>query len=321
MAGKEEYIPNLNIGRDLKKDEKVQLNIGSFNIACADRDDAMNPLVGRVDAIIDQINAVDPPLDCVVLLEAGRTSKGVEFTEIACQIQKGTGLTYMGIDYVNGTVSPFGKAVFIRRSTCMLIRREHHWLHPKGVIVDGSHFGTDHVTLHLAPVVEEEVECVVNDKIVVKNLRRVIRNAVKRITFVLFPMDLKGRMEAIQVTKALDSDLLMGDWNTFPDEGGPEMIAGMESAGWNSILPVDVMTFKAWDHDINVRPSSFREKLNPESKILSENEDGSLNILFSSVLDHVFVKQDANFRVYVDVYGTGLASDHMLIAACLSYPI
>lgn len=301
--------PNPNIGRNGAKGDHVYLRIGCWNIACAKRDEEFNPLAGRLTDILVQIQQQYPPLDVLVLLEAGRASKGVTWVAMAALIEQATGLTYMGIVYTNATENPFGKAYFVRRATCMLVKVDQNWLDMNGAIVAGPENGYDFLTLHILPVVYDDVEGVVK--------RRVLRDRLVRASFVHLPMNVDHRLGAVEILKEHDTDVIMGDWNTFPDDGGPEMIEMMKKIGWKPLLPPGVMTFKAFPHDLCKKPASYREKINPESEVVSENPDGTINVRFSSPLDHVFL--DYNLYDDYDSHGSAefcpitSASDHALV--------
>jgi len=119
-------------------------------------------------------------------------------------------------------------------------------------------------------------------------------------------------------------DLLVGDFNTFPEDGGPEMIEALtgtfddqhDSMSLVSCLPADTKwTFKAFEHDICKEDISKLEVIrsNPYNEIIEVTED-KVHVRFSSWLDHVFVSKYMMQRgVVVDcqVGPYTAASDHM----------
>lgn len=313
--------PNPNIGRRIIPGECIKLRVACWNIANARRDEEHKPLRDRLDDITHHLQYQGPPLDVLVLLEAGRPSKGMSWTDMAALIEKATGLTYMGIHYTNGTEAPFGKAFFIRRSTCILVEAKQTWLDEEGAIVAGPEYGYDVTRLTIHHVAHDIVDVVDWSNQVIK--RRVVRDTPFKFAFVHLPMKAEYRFDAIEIIKRFGDDIIMGDWNTFPDDGGPEMIKRMEDGGWKALLSPNVMTFEAFPHDLCKKPASYREQVNPESEIVSENPDGTINVRFSSPLDQVFVNEawDDNPKCVAKLQAHPVTdgSDHALMVATLDY--
>lgn len=148
----------------------------------------------------------------------------------------------------------------------------------------------------------------------------VIRDKEIEVGFVHMPMSLKDRMDAIRQIADMRQkpDLFMGDWNTFPDIGGPKMISTMVDGGWIRQLPEDTITFKAFPHDLIAKPASFAQEINPESKIVETKEDGTLMVQFASLLDHVFTSHDS-FQISTGIEMDEETSDHALVYAIVDF--
>lgn len=255
----------------------------------------------RIHEMASGINAADPPIDVLVLLEANRPSKGISFTRLAAAIEDETGLLYLGCKTMNATANCFDKAFFVRPSRAFVAAATQRWTDPSNHIVAGPHFGCDVLFLTIHPVDSET--------------KQVVRNRWFEAGFVYFPM---GREDRLTTARWVAShgypfvDGWMGDWNTFPDDGGPEMIEIISEA-YKPVSDPAQITFQAFPHDLITKPASIRETLNPESTIVSENADGTVNVRFASLLDHVFVRPDAAFEESVKVYPLFEASDHALV--------
>lgn len=305
--------PNPLIGRNALQDETFGITVGHWNIANAVRDEANNPLKPRIPRIIETINKANPPLDVLVLLEAGRASQGSAWTQMAFEIEKGIGMHYMGIDYPNGTANPFGKAIFIRRSTCAISGSRQTWLDKQGHKFAGPQFGCDVTTFRVSPVVDEYL--LVDGR--PKPVSPVIRDIGFTLSFVHLPMDQKARLDCAEILSGYhDSCLIMGDWNTFYKKGDTEMYSEMSQRCW-SHLTKDVFTFQAFSHDTTHVPAEEKETINAESKIVSANDDGSFEVLFTSSLDHVFVHPEYMHSVVQVSPPDHSASDHSLVAVHL----
>ena len=305
--------PNPEIGRNNTEALYLHLRVGCWNIANAGRDEENNPLSERLGAILAHIGKQED-LDVLVFLEAGRKSRDIPWVAMASLIEQATGMEYGGLQRDNGTENPFAKAYFFRRRTCALVETKQTWLDKDGALVAGPGFGNSVTTLTVLPVVHDEVDG--------KIKRRVLRDTPLKVSFVHLPMRADHRMQCIELLKDYDSHIIMGDCNTFPDDGGPEMIDVMVQAGWKSMLPEGAITFTAFPHDLCKKAASYREQVNPESEIVSENPDGTINVRFSSPLDQVFLRaswDDPEYNVFngveVGVHPNLFASDHALIIA------
>lgn len=283
--------PNPRIGRDAHPSESFRRYVMCLNIANAKRDDEHNPLCDRIADICGHINRAPTPIDALILLEAGRPSRGISWTSMAASIENFTGLHYVGVRMLNATENPFGKALFIRRSTLALSgmaqrwisQQEHHW--------DGPHFGLDYLEMIFHPVVQEHAVIVSGRD--PELLTRVIRDRSVSFAAFHFPMDRASRMKAADyINQDQCSDVLVGDFNTFPDDGGPEMIKVITSSCYRRKKMPAPYTFKAFEHDLVRKPADFRSQVNEHSEIVQENDDGTLSIRFASTLDHIFYYDD-----------------------------
>lgn len=306
-----EYNPNIASTIASVRDEKGcfdgNIKIYTRNIGNAARDEAHTPLADRVLGIIDDILEERP--DVVILLEAGRPSGSMSWTEIAAWIEKETGLFYGGIKRINATLWSFGKAFFYNPNTVAVGKFWQHWT--GGCDWSGDGFGNDIVTLDVYPVVD----------------KKVLIDGMFTVAAVHFPMKLDARLKTAQWLVANSNlfTVVMGDFNTFEDDGGPEMIK-IITAEMNlvSLLPPDVITFKAFPHDLVEVPNEKLESLNSDFVVVGECGPDKSLVLFSSHLDHCFWNVQnglpKNLGAYVAHVGKiTAASDHAPIILKVTY--
>lgn len=350
MAALDATFPNPNprIGRDAKIDETFTRRVLCWNVANAARDDVHNPLATRIPLIIEAVNAVQPPVDVFIVLEANRPSQGKSWTAMAAEIEEGTGLSYIGVKSINATAMSFGKALFIRRNTVAVNAFEQRWPPFVGNLWSGDYFGNDVITFGLHPVVVElvdPVELYGADKVGAKKepemCTRVIRHSGITVGAVHFPMDFNARMDMSTLLHRIGdaADLIMGDFNTFPDWGGPAMLRKMTKRDALTRVPIlasDPLgpmhtgvqtevpyTFRAFPHDVIKKPAEFASQLNMDSEIVSINEDGSINVRFASTLDHVFTSSLETTMLRIKCVASAMpfsdASDHVGVIADITF--
>ena len=309
----DESMNNDWIGRSAKPTERFHRNIMSLNIANAQRDDEKVPLFERIQGIALAIADCPEPIDALFLLEAGRASRGrswLEMTQVLCET---TGLEYVGVFRANGTSNPFGKAVFIRRGriACEILGQQ--WLAGKidpatdslrfpkdqhNKVWNGDYSGVDCINVRLYPVVEKDsyVEASTGKDSVSS---RVIRDRSLNVSIFHFPMALEARLFCARwIHERSSGQLLMGDFNTFEDNGGPEMIDKITRGRYRRYkFPGDPHTFHAFPHDICTRPADWESRLNAESEIVERRPDGTIGVLFQSTLDHAFCTPEVEKRI------------------------
>jgi hypothetical protein len=293
---------NSNIART--SDEMHQRRVACYNIANAVRDEKEMPLAPRIPLIIDVINHAN--LDAIILLEAGRSSGGKTWSRMAAEIEEGTGLEYMGIYLVNATQAPFGKALFIRRATMAVKTYNRAWI-GKTLISSwgGDGYGSDVVMADLYPVIDGKV--VVNQHI--------------NLWAAHFPMRRDARLDASRALRdALTADtIVMGDFNVFENDGGPEMIDIITSRHgsaehWKEVPIKELYTFDAFVHDVNEIPASNRHSLPVGSTIVFENpEKGTIGVRFVGKLDRVFAHSNVMVFGTETYFSDPKASDHALV--------
>lgn len=291
----------------MSSEKKECFNIVSWNIACSKYDEIHVPLFDRKHIIIETLRNVISDIDVLVLLEAGRKSKGMSFTVFAAEIEEMVGLTYMGICFPESDPNPLGKAYFINRKTVTLGSISSYSIYQgerNGNIIDYNA-----LSLEIIPVNEKSNPIL---------LRR------RFIDFVHLPVDLKGRKMATKLLAKNShyTSCYMGDWNTFPDWGGPEMLSEMKKHHWIALTPQDEKTFQCFDHDIVEIPIENIPLLHPDSKIVDNKPtpDGKLRVKCCGCLDQVFVP---NLSPYlhdnVSVFPINPGSDHAPILARLYF--
>lgn len=297
------------IARNALKGETFTLTVGCWNIANARRDEEYTPLSTRIRKIADHL-LKHPEIDVMVLLEANRPSGGRSFTSFAAEIEDVTGLRYIGVKYLNATENSFGKAVFVRPNKIFVSafdqiptgESEVHPLRESTVrdytVATGNYFGNDIVIVKAHPVADDN---------------RIIRDKSVSVGIVHFPM---GREDRLQVSRWISDvhnnhvDVWMGDWNTFPDDGGDEMI-GIITEKYPMVPKTKDFTFRAFPHDLIRKPIDF--VIPDGSEVVREDEESKM-VRFRSCLDHVFVNPTFNDSVGEAVVSDLVdASDHALI--------
>jgi len=281
---------------------KYPLKIVCWNIANAKRDNDYYPLGDRIPGVIAALRDMSP--DVLVWLEAGRDNMHngsvVTFTEIAARIQKETGLVYAGIDMLNASASPFGKAVFYNNKTAFVNKLAQRWT--TDPFPSGAHYGNAMTTVEVFPVSDS----------------RVVFDAMIRVGAVHLPMNLEARLQVCAFIKNCgDVDIVMGDFNTFPDNGASEML-NVLSEQFTEALPADTeVTFHAYEHDtITIRNDLLG--VMPLARVISSDVDNSV-IVPVSWLDHCMVNREYRGDVTASVYAgiIGNTSDHLPIIACV----
>ena len=294
--------------KPFSEDKPIYRNICVWNIANAQRDETFCPLKSRLQGIIDYIKGLTEMPDILVLLEANRPSQGVPWTMMAADIEAQTGLRYHSCHTVNATPNSFGKAVFFNVNTVALKNVHHFWIteEEKSERWSGPYFGNDVIILEIFPVENQKV---IIDKIL-------------KLGVVHFPMGKEDRLMASKWLRFFSgfANIWMGDYNTFPDDGGQEMIDIITEFELIHQNPKDTneMTFQAYEHDCIEKDISFIPQLNSASTFKPKEDDPSkILVRFSSVLDHVFTDPNIDCKVIINPLCP--FSDHALISAKTSF--
>ena len=258
------------------------LKIMIWNIANTHRDNKISPLCDRLDSIIKVVLTINP--DILVLLEAGRASKslltgdGYSWTQMAGKIEMLTGLIYEGVWRSTPELTASGKAVFIRyKKPIISVKIEQLSVGSHSDRVCGSVLK---LRLHPIGTTVDESHCC-------------------RVGVVHFPMALEKRMDHAKwlVDHEDQFDLLVGDMNTFPENGGPELLAIMAAAGFVEQLPLDTyFTFKGFNHDVITIPNEDL-KYHQHSQIIS-TDGTNTSLIPASWLDHVLSKRPVTASTY-----------------------
>lgn len=274
-----------------KTEERRELKIVCWNIANANRDEQCNPLGERFDRIIQQMKDMEPDLVC--LLEAGRPSMGKSWTFYASLLEEATGLVYAGIKYAaphNHLVNrPFslGKAFFYNPKTTSLASIDQHYIPPPPTMITEASRRTPWVD----PRHNGNDACIVSAWISKNSDGFKLDEAVRvQACFVHLPMDLHSRLESTDwLTSSKISgqvDVIMGDFNTFPDEGGPEMMERL-TRHYRETLPANTkLTFSAFENDVCKKPKDTI--LDEACKVVAVDEE-FIYVRFASWLDHALV--------------------------------
>ena len=300
---------NDRIAKKSDSSELYRLHVVFRNIANAQRDEAgaalpwtdgkeilSSPLAKRLDVLIKDIKELDPPADALFLLEAARPSQSMSWTEMAARIERETGLTYVGVTHINATAMSFGKALFVNRKTTAVRKFHQLWVSDTPEIPSGDYFGTDALEVHLSPVVHD----------------RIVVDRVMRCMALHAPMALSSRLAfASWVRKhAEDADIFFGDTNTFPDDGGPEMLRRItEDGALVDVTPKVDRTFFAFPQDVMAYPASTQF---PPDTCIAHATDDTVWVRHASVLDRCFAR--SRLPVHVEVHPITPASDHAAVS-------
>lgn len=272
------------------------------NIACSVRDEQPQGLSlwDRLEPLMENIRQVNP--DVAILLEAGRSSQGHSWLEMACLLEKGTGLTLVGLLHANGSVNPFAHAIFVNRKTARLASCVNI---PVPVPPEGPGFDCSLGLSTFNPVVEGKV----------------CYHFQVKVCSVHMPMGARDRMRITQwlADNYAQADMLLGDFNTFPDDMGPEMLAILKQAGLRH-LPCNLdYTFQAFPNDQLQVPVEKRQSLHPLAEIVAETE-AHLTVRMVSILDHIFLNPgEGRHRMEGHFCPLTEASDHCAMTVRVSF--
>ena len=308
---------DLQVEKVLDENEE-EIRIGEFNAGAANRDNLKgNPLEKRLPEVAKSVNEANLHFLCI--LEAGRQSMhykpspedpsklvevpGMTWTAMAAYIEHETDLTYLGLYRPNPSANPLCFALFANTSRVTLISASLKPMNLPNTLWKNAGRSMLNVTILVSngnPQSDEFKEM--------------------NLTFFHFPMGLEDRLAASRAigdeATNTRTNLLMGDANTFPDDGGPEMLKLMRV---EDRIPKDCLrTFSAFPYDILTRPKEIYEEFfrSVPSKIIKvDDEAGTVTFIPDAVLDRVLCKHD----IKVDVHLNPLASDHALIVA--HYPL
>lgn len=187
--------------------------------------------------------------------------------------------------------------MFINPSSVALSKRKQKWISSddKTHLWCGANWGSAVSLFRFHPAVTELVD--MGDGKPSPLITRVIRDSCFNLGVVHFPMEKSERLNASTwVDKHSNmAEIWMGDFNTFPDDGGYDMI---ELIAKNNLVHHELhtpFTFKAFPHDLISKPHSFRDQLNEfstvegiDDKVVDSNGNPNILVRFASVLDHIF---------------------------------
>lgn len=304
---------NPNIATEAPETDKFRRDIVFFNIANSENDSKFNPLGSRIRFIIDEINKLSPSL--LFLLEGGRPSEGLSWTEIAAMIEKATGLIYWGIDMLNASEKSFGKAIFYNPSLISIGKIARYWPEHDS---RGNHFGSSVTILTCCPVTTFTRHTIRDGITTSQAFRQVVVNRQFRVAAAHFPVNQFGQTDAaIWINRNYEKfDVIGGDFNTFSGGSGAKNLAIiLKNFHLQECLPEDTaFTFSAFPHDVVSVPNAQLDTIGPHSKIVETDETHS-KVLFSSWLDHVF--SHPSFYCIARVAPLTPASDHAPIVASI----
>jgi hypothetical protein len=279
-----------------------KLTIRVQNIANAQRDEigvpcpitgdiVASPLCTRLTKLCKEINKSQP--DVSICIEGGRGSKGQTWSSIAAEIADKTGMEHTATMLSNGTMNPFGKAVFVRkgRAFCSGVKLVPIFETCKKQISD--------VTIVSLHTVTDSMPCY---------------SETVRVAIVLMPMARDARMIVSKWINlnAKKADVWVGDFNTFHDDGGPEMIEIIKDNRALVHLGPSEPTFRAFKHDLVKLPIERADSPIFGGEVMFRYEEHCY-VHFTSTLDHVFIQPHALEAVEVTYEPITPASDHCAI--------
>lgn len=279
-----------------KKTTEYTIGFATFNIANSAGDAKYKPLdEERLREIIKEMNKVKGKVSVFALLEAGRAGWATK----AAAIAEGTGYLYHSCHLLNATPMSFGKALFYDPERVAIHHVVQTWLDmddPDNW--GGAYFGNSILLIHVQPVVDQKI----------------VLDATIRFAAVHFPLGLKDRLEAAAWVAYHGgfAEVWSGDFNTFEDEGGPEMIEIITKNGLKKTTPQGAITFRAFEHDKVPKSVDVIPTLNELSTYVPHPDDPTkILVNYAGGLDHTFV--DPNLECKTVVCPLTDASDHALI--------
>jgi hypothetical protein len=321
---------NTKIAKFADSDYKV--NIYFRSLANAERDEIGaklpydqdkpaigNPLANRLQTIIDDINNLEEKPDALFFTEANRSSLGRSWSSMAAEIEEKTGYTYKMCWSTNATAMSFGKALFVDQKRVFLRKGYQMYTTETSDIPSGDYFGNDVLIAHFSPV-----ELVKNESGSVEP--KIVIDRVVKCMFVNAPIQLDSRLKLSSWINTYSEkegiDVVFGDFNTFPDWGGDDMLKLITAEGkLVDLTPKDtVMTFFSFHHDVVSHPIDTKSMFGPPNEIVHETED-TIYVRHASVLDRVFARPDIVATVAtVVVHPLTDASDHSGVSIKITVP-
>jgi endonuclease/exonuclease/phosphatase family metal-dependent hydrolase len=147
--------------------------------------------------------------------------------------------------------------------------------------------------------------------------------------FLHFPMSLPDRLQVVEYLENLPKenkfDLIMGDFNTFPDDGGPEILNRLDKCGYQNRIRLlnNMRTFHAFAHDLLTLPSKKHLETMKLAIVIKENDDGTVLVRPVSWLDQCMSFVNTPNLKEIDAFVIDMAtsdhtapSDHFPILAC-----
>jgi hypothetical protein len=238
------------------------------------------------------LNTIKP--DFAILLEAGRSSQGHNFTQMAGEIEAETGLQFVCCYRTNPTELSFAKSLFVNPATIIPLEVTRKWTRGDGTICDGEYFGNDILIAKLAPV---QARKHVYDKLLI-------------VAATHFPMDTDARLRVAQwlADASHTFDHLVGDMNVFIDRRGQDQLDILESQ-FISTLPADtVSTYRDFDHNVKIGPNACIPVA--ATVIGPGDEPGTSKFIFEGWLDRAYQSKHSSISARSVVGTLTHASDH-----------
>lgn len=279
------------------------------NCANSAREEAPDglPLLSRAEKYAERLASISaPPVDIIVVLEAGRSTQGHRWSKIQRIIEKKTGLVSYGCYPVNNTGGGMAKHVFYNPARVFLKSVIQEWV-PCGKNIGGPGYGQSSLRITAQPVI--------SGKVIIDHTAIVYATHLS--------MNLEARMAAVTYFANLPKKYLnvtvIGDMNAFPDSGGPEMIQTMIAAGFRECLPNDTKyTFSAFPTDTLSVPTETLKTFHPHSQVIRELDSTMTLVRPKSWLDHSFSTDPEAVASVYDTTSNG-ESDHDAVITEIPY--
>lgn len=308
----------------------ISLSIMCRNIGNTIRDEEKGySFLKRLDHLIDDINSESP--DLLLLLEARPIVRNIDaqsvtkktWTEIATSIELHTKLCYQGTKYPNTSENPSGISVFLAYRKVVILNIDQIWVNSDLNVFphwNGPYYGIHMIIVQCHPIINDKTD----------NTNKVVLNRSIRIGCIHFPTNYQDRIATSQWLSRISNssfDIVMGDFNTFEDQGGDEM-KQILSQNMTSILKGNHITFHGFPHD-QLEIDNEKLKLVPQSRVISTNaEKGTSIIVPSAWLDHIYITKrfeslslNAGHNIYGTVSKQTQASDHCSIMCTIKWAI
>lgn len=242
----------------------THLKVVCKNIAASKYDEIYNPFWSRLPILIDELKEAKP--DILLLLEAGRESDGHGWKEITEIISKELNLSYQGILKKGIAERAHGQAIFVSPSTKLIS------FHSIWISLDSN---------------KEPIP--IDDGLMIARatVKHISYPECFRIAFVHFPKDDRRLTMIHWLAKNKHKfQVVMGDFNTFPDNKGPEMIKFLNTE-MIPLLDQNVITFKGFEND-KIKVKNENLHLFAQARI-TEKGEVETTIIPAAKLDHIYI--------------------------------